>query len=61
MDEQDLPNPCARIATKKTKQSLHKPFEDVSVVLEDIRSFNENLFLCWTTDVFCDHTERSDS
>ena len=46
MDEQDLPNPCARIATKKTKQSLHKPFEDVSAVLEDIRSFNENLFLC---------------
>ena len=41
-----LPNPCARIATKKTKQSLHKPFEDVSAVLEDIRSFNENLFLC---------------
>jgi integrase len=44
--QQDLPNPCARIATKKTKQSLHKPFEDVSAVLEDIRSFNENLFLC---------------
>ena len=40
------PNPCARIAAKKTKQSLHKPFEDVSAVLEDIRSFNENLFLC---------------
>ena len=46
MDEQDLPNPCARIATKKTKQSPHKPFEDVSAVLEDIKSFNENLFLC---------------
>ena len=46
MGQQDLPNPCARIATKKTKQSLHKPFEDVSAVLEDIRSFNENLFLC---------------
>ena len=46
MGQQDLPNPCARIATKKTKQSLHKPFEDVSAVLEDIRSFNGNLFLC---------------
>ena len=46
MGEQDLPNPCARIAAKKTKQSLHKPFEDVSEALEDIRSFNENLFLC---------------
>ena len=46
MDQQDLPNPCARIATKKTRQSLHKPFEDISAVLEDIKSFNENLFLC---------------
>ena len=33
MDQQALPNPCARIATSETKQSLHKPFEDVSAVL----------------------------
>ena len=46
MDQQDLPNPCAGITTKKTTQALHKPFEDVSAVLEDIRSYNENLFLC---------------
>ena len=45
--------------TQKIKQSLHKPFEDVSDVLEDIKSFNENLFLCCllTSVVFCDHTE----
>ena len=43
---QEHPNPCKGIKPKKTKQSLHKPFEDVSAVLEDIRSFNENLFLC---------------
>jgi integrase len=43
---QKHPNPCKGIKPKKTKQSLHKPFEDVSAVLEDIRSFNENLFLC---------------
>ena len=43
---QEHPNPCKGIKPKKIKQSLHKPFEDVSAVLEDIRSFNENLFLC---------------
>ena len=43
---QEHPNPCRGIRPKKIKQSLHKPFEDVSAVLEDIRSFNENLFLC---------------
>ena len=40
---QEHPNPCKGINPKKIKQSLHKPFEDVSAVLEDIRSFNENL------------------
>ena len=43
---QEHPNPCKGIKPKKTKQSLHKPFEDVSAVLKDIRSYNENLFLC---------------
>ena len=37
---------CKGIKPKNTKQCLHKPFEDVSAVLEDIKSFNENLFLC---------------
>ena len=37
---------CKGIKPKKTKQSLHKPLEDVSAVLDDISSFNENLFLC---------------
>ena len=46
LGSQEHPNPCKGIKPKKTKQSLHKPFEDVSAVLEDIRSFNENLFLC---------------
>ena len=45
LEPQEHPNPCRGIKPKKTKQGLHKPFENVSAVLEDIRSFNENLFL----------------
>ena len=44
--DRDLLNPCLHIKPKKVKPALHKPFKDVSVVLEDIKSFNENLFLC---------------
>ena len=45
-NEAKLPNPCLHIKPKKVKPALHKPFKDVSIVLEDIKSFNEKLFLC---------------
>ncbi|MBM55340.1 MAG: hypothetical protein CMB32_02150, partial [Euryarchaeota archaeon] len=41
-----LENPFSDLVFKKSKPALHKPFKDVSIVLEDIKSFNENLFLC---------------
>ncbi len=46
LDDLDLPNPCRNIKPKKVKPTLHKPFRDVNTLLEDINSFNENLFLC---------------
>ena len=46
LDDLDLPNPCNYIKLKKVKPALHKPFKDVNSLLEDIKSFNENLFLC---------------
>ena len=46
LSDRDLPNPCLHIKPKKVKPALHKPFKDVSIVLEDIKSFNEKLFLC---------------
>ena len=46
LDDLDLPNPCRNIKPKKVKPTLHKPFKDVSALLEDIKAFNENLFLC---------------
>jgi integrase len=46
LDDLDLPNPCRNIKSKKVKPTLHKPFKDVNTLLEDIKAFNENLFLC---------------
>ena len=46
LSDRDLPNPCLYIKPKKVKPALHKPFKDVCAVLEDTKSFNENLFLC---------------
>ena len=39
-------NPMQNIKSKKGKAILHKPFEDIGVVLEEIKSFNKNLHLC---------------
>ena len=41
-----LEPPVNQTKKLKEKPSLHKPFNDVHAVLEDIRAFNENLFLC---------------
>ncbi len=41
-----LQNPFTELVFKKNKPTLHKPFRDVNTLLEDIKSFNENLFLC---------------
>ena len=34
------------IKSKKAKAVLHKPFDDIATVLEDIRAFNKHLHLC---------------
>lgn len=39
-------NPMAEIKSKKAKAVLHKPFENVAKVLEEIKGFNQNLHLC---------------
>ena len=39
-------NPMTEIKSKKAKAVLHKPFNDIATVLEDIKSFNKNLHLC---------------
>ena len=39
-------NPMTEIKSKKSKAVLHKPFDDIATILEDIKAFNENLHLC---------------
>ena len=35
-----------RIKLPKTGQELHRPFDDMSTVLKDIKEYNDNLYLC---------------
>ena len=39
-------NQIQKIKSKKAKAVLHKPFDDIVIVLEDIKSFNKHLHLC---------------
>jgi len=39
-------NPMKEIKPKKSNAKLHKPFKDVSEVLEEVKSYNQNLYLC---------------
>jgi len=38
--------PMKGIRPKRAKAKLNKPIDDVSVLLKEIRSYNENLYLC---------------
>jgi integrase len=39
-------NPMEGIKAKKTKAKLHKPYNDIRLILEEIKLFNDNLYLC---------------
>ena len=39
-------NPTKGLKKKKSKANLNKPFEDVSAILNEIKAFNYNLYLC---------------
>jgi len=39
-------NPMEKIKSRKSNAKLHKPFKDISLVLDEVKSFNENLYLC---------------
>tara|TARA_B100001057_G_scaffold37087_1_gene33569 strand:- start:1223 stop:2284 length:1062 start_codon:yes stop_codon:yes gene_type:complete len=39
-------NPMTEIKSKKAKAVLHKPFDDIATILEDIKLFNKHLHLC---------------
>ena len=39
-------NPMTEIKSKKSKAVLHKPFDDIATILEDIKAFNKHIHLC---------------
>ena len=39
-------NPMTEVKSKKAKSILHKPFDDISTILENIKPFNKHLHLC---------------
>jgi integrase len=46
LEQLELANPVLRIPQQTTKAVLHQPFESVSEVLEELKEFNGNLYLC---------------
>ena len=39
-------NPMQRIKRKRQEEKLHKPFKNIKEILEEIKDFNTNLYLC---------------
>ena len=39
-------NPMESIKSRKSNAKLHKPFKNISVVLDEVESYNKNLYLC---------------
>ena len=39
-------NPMLEIKSKKTKAKLHKPFDNLAEVLDEVKHYNCNLYLC---------------
>ncbi len=46
-------NPMDGIRSKKTKAKLHKPYNDIKLILEEIKLFNDNLYLCCVMTYGC--------
>ena len=39
-------NPMEGVKGKKTKAKLHKPYKDINLILDEIKLFSDNLYLC---------------
>jgi integrase len=46
-------NPMEGIKAVKAKANLNKPFNDIEAILEEIRGFNQNLYLCCVLTYGC--------
>ena len=39
-------NPMAQIKPKRQKERLHKPYQDIELIFQELKGFNHNLYLC---------------
>jgi integrase len=39
-------NPMEGLKAKKTKAKLHKPYKDIGAILDEVKAYNHNLYLC---------------
>jgi len=39
-------NPMESLKAKKTRAKLHKPYKDIKLIFDEIKLFNDNLYLC---------------
>jgi len=39
-------NPMQRIKSKRTNAQMHKPFDNINEILEDVKGYNKQLYLC---------------
>ena len=53
LKENDFPVEISSLKPRKQVESLHKPIEDVRSLLEEIRQYNFNLFLCCSLTYGC--------
>ena len=53
LKENDFPVEINSLKPRKQVESLHKPIEDVRSLLEEIRQYNFNLFLCCSLTYGC--------
>jgi len=53
LKENGLPVEISTLKPRKQAEQLHKPIEDVALLLEEIKGFNFNLFLCCSLTYGC--------
>ena len=46
-------NPMQHVKRKRQEKKLHKPFNNIKGLLEDIKNFNTNLYLCCLLNYGC--------
>ena len=53
LKQNDFPVEISSLKPRKQTETLHKPIEDIKSLLEEIRQYNFNLFLCCSLTYGC--------